>query len=60
LDFYNCCSDVLCDCHSNNDAAAVEVAIFDGADRSNDVRCGDKLIAWTVELLVIVIGGTEL
>jgi len=45
---------------SNNDAAAVEAALFDGADRFNDVCCGDKLIAGTVETLVIVIGGADL
>jgi len=38
----------------------VEAALFDGADRGNDVCCGDKLIAWTLETLVIVIGGAEL
>jgi hypothetical protein len=38
----------------------VDAALFDGADRCNDVCCGDKLIAWTVETLVIVIGGAEL
>ena len=60
LNFYNCCSDVLCDCYSNYDAAAVEVALFDGADRCNDVCCGDKLFAWTVETLVIGIGRAEM
>jgi len=38
----------------------VEAALFDGADRFNDVYCGDKLIAWTVETLVIIIGRAEL
>ena len=32
----------------------MEAALFDGADRCNDVCCGDKLIAWTVETLVIM------
>ena len=35
----------------------MEAALFDGADRCNDVCCGDKLIAWTVETLVIVLAG---
>ena len=60
MDFYYCRSAELCDCESNNDDAAVEAALFDGADRCNDVRCGDKLIAWTVEILVIIIGRAEL
>ena len=59
LNFYNCCSDVLCDCYSNYDAAAVEVALFDGAVHCNDVCRGNKLIAWTVETLLIIIGMAE-
>ena len=34
----------------------MEAALFDDADRCNDVCCGDKLITWTVEALVIIIG----
>ena len=49
LDIKIVCSVELCDCQSNNDAVAVEAALFDGADRCNDVCCGDKLIAWTME-----------
>ena len=32
----------------------MEAALFDDADRCNDVCCGDKLITWTVEALVII------
>jgi len=41
-------------------AAAVEAALFDGADHCNDVCRGNKLIAWTAETLVIIIGMAEL
>ena len=39
----------LCDCLSNNDAAAVEAALFDGADRCNDVCRCNKLFTIEVE-----------
>ena len=36
----------------------MEAALFDGADCCNDVCCGNKLIAWTMETLVIGGGGS--
>jgi hypothetical protein len=38
----------------------VEAVLFGGAVHSNDVCRGDKLIAWTTETLVIIIGMAEL
>ena len=38
----------------------MEAVLFDGAVHSNDVCRGDKLIAWTMETLVIIFGRAEL
>jgi hypothetical protein len=49
LDFNIVAAAELCDCQSNNAVAAVEAALFDGADRFNDVCHGDKLFTMEEE-----------
>ena len=38
----------------------MDAALFDCADCCNDVRCGNELITWTTEKIVIIIRGSSI